>query len=170
VADDDRFVAINVRTSQVVDNIWATGRVFALALNFLAGGLEGKRVLLLGCGPVGRAAAWTLAPLKAKLILYDIIPEQAEKLAASLMGQEYSTETAVSLEAALAEGPFILDATPAADIISEHHLTAGTLVAAPGVPLGLTPAAARALGPRLIHDPLQLGVAAMASTAARTNK
>jgi len=38
-------------------------------------------------------------------------------------------------------------------------------VAAPGMPLGLTAAAAEKTGLRLLHDPLQIGVATMAVEA-----
>jgi hypothetical protein len=41
-------------------------------------------------------------------------------------------------------------------------ITARTYIAAPGVPLGLTAAAAVKAAPRLLHDRLQIGVAAMA--------
>ena len=54
-ADDNTFCAINTRSGAVVDNIEATGRGFAHALAGLAGGLAGKPVLVLGCGPVGMA-------------------------------------------------------------------------------------------------------------------
>jgi hypothetical protein len=39
------------------------------------------------------------------------------------------------------------------------------VVSSPGLPPGVTAAAARALGERLVHEPLALGVAAMAVEA-----
>lgn len=167
MADDDRFVAINVRTNLVVDNAKATGRVFALALEamagyLVAGGLAAQETLIIGCGRVGQAAAWTLAAINAGLVLYDIDPHQSGYLAAALRGQGFPVLIAPDLEQALAGRSYIIDASPAAGIIAELHLTPSTFVAAPGVPLGLTPDAARTLGTRLIHDPLTLGVAAMA--------
>jgi len=42
-----------------------------------------------------------------------------------------------------------------------QHVSGNTLISAPGVPLGLTPQALMAASSRLLHDTLQLGVAAM---------
>ena len=57
MADDHRFVAVDLHTRQVIDNAGATGRGFAAALDLMAGGVRGRDVLVLGCGPVGTAGA-----------------------------------------------------------------------------------------------------------------
>lgn len=43
MADDERFVAVNVRTGKVSDNGDATGRGYAVGLERMSNGLEGKK-------------------------------------------------------------------------------------------------------------------------------
>ncbi|HJW74812.1 MAG TPA: 3-methylornithyl-N6-L-lysine dehydrogenase PylD, partial [Thermoleophilia bacterium] len=53
-ADEARFIALNIASGACADNGEATGRAFLAALDAAAGGLQGKDVLILGLGPVGR--------------------------------------------------------------------------------------------------------------------
>ncbi|MDQ1355513.1 MAG: 3-methylornithyl-N6-L-lysine dehydrogenase, partial [Acidobacteriota bacterium] len=71
-----------------------------------------------------------------------------------------------TLKKALSGHCLIVEATNAAGVIDEIFITPETYIAAPGMPLGLTPAAVRKVSQRLLHDPLQLGVAVMAIQAA----
>ena len=66
-----------------------------------------------------------------------------------------------NLERVLVRHHYIIDATPAPDVINVDHITQDTFVAAPGVPAGLSPEAALKLSGRFLHDPLQIGVATM---------
>ena len=52
--------------------------------------------------------------------------------------------------------------TTARGTIDVSDMDEETLVAAPGIPLGVTDAALARYGAHIIHDPLELGVAAMA--------
>jgi pyrrolysine biosynthesis protein PylD len=74
------------------------------------------------------------------------------------------------LEEALQKHRLIVDASPAAGIIKERHIKPDTAIAAPGLPLGLCPGALVSIGDRLIHDPLQIGVATMLVLAIRGEK
>jgi Pyrrolysine biosynthesis protein PylD, N-terminal domain len=56
-ADEERFIALDITTGTCADNGEATGRAFLAALDAAAGGLRGKKVLILGLGPVGRTAS-----------------------------------------------------------------------------------------------------------------
>ena len=49
--------------------------------------------------------------------------------------------------------------------IEAKHIQPTTAIAAPGVPLGLSPEAQTRIESRLIHDPLQIGVATMMAFA-----
>ena len=60
VSDDNDFVGLNVRTRQYVHNAAATGKGFAAGLDLMTSGLTGQKVLVLGCGAVGRSASSTL--------------------------------------------------------------------------------------------------------------
>lgn len=69
MADDDRFVAVNVKTGKVSDNGEATGKGYVAGLAQMCDGLEGKKVLVIGAGPVGRGAALALILFGAEVSL-----------------------------------------------------------------------------------------------------
>ncbi|MBN1837253.1 MAG: 3-methylornithyl-N6-L-lysine dehydrogenase PylD [Spirochaetales bacterium] len=161
-SDDSRFVAFDLRHRRIVDNASATAHGFAAGLSRLAGGLEGKQVLVVGCGRVGSTAGRRLLEEGARVALHDIDASRARALARELGGRRTgSLAVEPELTAALRRHSLLLLAAPAGGIIGKEDLLPGSRVAAPGVPLGLTPEAAAALGTRLLHDPLQTGVAVM---------
>ncbi len=65
------------------------------------------------------------------------------------------------LDPALSHHELMVDATPAGNFILAQHITPRTIISAPGMPVGLDNSALKAIGNRLLHDPLQIGVAAM---------
>ncbi|MCP4022788.1 MAG: 3-methylornithyl-N6-L-lysine dehydrogenase PylD [Desulfobacteraceae bacterium] len=164
MADDFRFIAINLHTRKVTDNSDATGLVFASALDLLANGLKDKKTTVLGCGPVGESAARNLLSSGAKVSLFD--PDQTaacsleKKLAAEFKNPKILIEK--DIHAALSGNPFVLEATPSNLSIPDELISGLKGMAAPGVPLGISQNAARVLKDRFIHDKLELGVAAMA--------
>jgi pyrrolysine biosynthesis protein PylD len=164
-ADESNFIAVNLRTHILSDNNEATARGFVTALELLAGGLAGKQALVLGCGPVGRAAARRLLGQGARVSLFDIRGERARQAAAELSGTAAPASARVrvedDLESALHGHRLLLDATPAPAFILERHVAPDTRIAAPGVPLGLSAGALRAAGSRIVHDRLQIGTAVM---------
>ncbi len=167
-ADDDRFVAFCPRQGKTVDNSRATARGFVVGLDLMAGGLDGKRVLVIGCGPVGRLAVEALLTCKARVSVVDRVAEKAVDLAGWFQGAFNSTIRVVSdPDTALSTHQLIVEATNAADVIHTRHVSADTRVAAPGMPCGVTPHARDKLAGRILHDPLPIGVAAMACQAAR---
>jgi pyrrolysine biosynthesis protein PylD len=167
-ADEESFIAVNLRSRSVADNNEATARGFVTALSLLAGGLAGREVLLLGCGPVGRAAARQLLAQGARVSLCDIRSARAREVAAELGGEGGGLRVEEDLEAGLLHHHLLFDATPAPGFIHERHLTPETRIAAPGVPLGLSAGALRAIGPHLVHDPLEIGTAVMLLEALTT--
>lgn len=165
MADDSRFVGINLKTRRVVDNAVATGRVFAAALDLMARGIKDRDVLVMGCGPVGDAAARKFLDLGACVTLYDINAMAAfslqEQLSRHVKGAGVRVET--ELASALSNISLVLEATPSANAIPDDLISDHLLVAAPGVPRGVSEAGCRLLENRIIHDKLELGVAAMAA-------
>ena len=155
-ADDDRFAAMDFSTGRVSDNSVMTARGFVAGLDLMAGRLQGRRVLVIGCGPVGAAAVDALLQGGARVSVHDVNARRMEALARRARAQ-------ITVETAPAMGAWQLffDASNGTDIIRGEHVREETLVAAPGLPCGVTAAAAQKLGPRLLHDPLQIGVAAM---------
>jgi pyrrolysine biosynthesis protein PylD len=164
MADDHRFVGINLGKGSVADNSEATGRVFASVLDLMAKGIKDRRVLILGCGPVGEAAARKLLSFGAQVGVYDSHFSSAQLLKEKF--SVYPTANKIVIEEniniALSNYEYILEATPSADTIPDKLICDRMVVAAPGVPLGISANGCKLLKDRLVQDKLELGVAAMA--------
>lgn len=159
MADDARFVALNLRTGQIADNAIATGRGYVAALNAMTQGFPGSEVLVLGCGPVGLACVEYLLELGSGLAVYDCDSSKLKRLHQGAIKHERN------LEEAIKKYPYIVDATPASSFISLPEPPAKVFVAAPGVPMGLTNKSYSQHAKNVIHDPLQIGVATMLAMA-----
>jgi len=171
MADDHSFLIINLPLKKVVDNAEATGKGFATALEMMTKGLSGKEVLLIGAGQVGRSAALSMVGMGAHLTVYDIDMGRSENLARGirdLLKDDVRVEN--DLEEALLRHRIYFDSSPSPKFIHTKHITSDTFVAAPGVPLGLSPAAREKASDRLLHDPLQIGVATMIMDAVYGSK
>jgi pyrrolysine biosynthesis protein PylD len=168
LADDERFVALHIRSRSIADNAVCTGQAFATGLGLMAGSLKGREVLVIGCGPVGRSATQTLICMGARVSVYDV---QAEPLMewVKTIGQNTDSKIQIikTLEPALQRHQLILDASPAANLIHAHHITPDTYISAPGFPCGLDAEAQARLSGRFLQDPLQLSVATMLVGAAK---
>jgi pyrrolysine biosynthesis protein PylD len=169
-ADDERFVAIDIANRCVVDNADATAKGYVAGLNLMAGELKRKDVLVIGCGPVGSCATEILAKLDTHVSVYDVNPSRSKDLADRLKHSiNAKIKVAAQLEPSLLNHQFMVDTTPVADIIKAHHITPETYISAPGVPLGLDSDAQAKISDRLLHDPLQIGVATMVVCALKTH-
>jgi len=113
-----------------------------------------------GAGRVGWKAVSFLKHKGAKVSAFDIDRHGLETLAS---GSNVRIEP--DLEKALTGHRLFFDASPASGLIRAEHIRSDTLVAAPGVPLGLTEEAYPLVQEHLIHDPLQIGVATMLAEA-----
>lgn len=160
MADDECFIALNLSQCQVVDNSEATARGYVAALESMVAGLKEKEVLVIGAGRVGRNALISLKERRAKPGVYDINIEKAEECAHAL-----GVRLEKDLKKALKKYWILLDASPALSLIRKEDLKDWTAIAACGIPLGITPKAYSFLRHRIIHDPLQIGVATMAVMA-----
>jgi pyrrolysine biosynthesis protein PylD len=160
LADDFRFIALNTRQGRCVDDDPATADGYVTVLEAAAGPLFGRHVLLLGLGPVGRAAARRLVSRGAAV---EVVEPDQERLAAALdVGLRVQP---VSLEEGLERCDLIFDATPATGFIDVADVSSMTIAAVPGLPSAFTAAAQAVLGARHIHEPLAIGVAVMAARA-----
>jgi pyrrolysine biosynthesis protein PylD len=157
-ADDYRFIALNIHSGTCVDNDPATAAGYVAALA-AAAPVAGKPVLVIGLGPVGRAAARRLDGLGAQVLAAEI-----DRGRAQAAEQELNVRL-VSLDEGLAACDLVVDATPVADLIPVGWVGEHSFVVAPGLPPAATEAARTALGDRHVHDPLAVGVAVMALTA-----
>ncbi len=180
MADDFRFIALNINIAPeftaffatentgrkvpgIADNNESTARAFVTGLDLMAGGLNNKPVFVIGCGILGKEAVLELFRRGAEPAIFDIDHSRMDTLIAEVDEVLHCRPAALeSLEQGLGRFPLIFDASNAAGIIDESIIKPNTYIAAPGMPLGLTPGAYEQVFPRLIHDPLQLGTAVMA--------
>lgn len=156
-ADDNRFVALNLPLRRVTDNAEATAKGYVTALEAMAGDLSQREVLVIGgAGRVGWSAVLALKSKGARVAACDLKQQKIESLA---KGHEVIVEG--NLEEALGRYTVFFDASPAANIIEAKHIRPETLIAAPGMPLGLTDEAYSLVERCLIYDVLEIGVATM---------
>jgi pyrrolysine biosynthesis protein PylD len=168
LSDDERFVAIHALSNQVIDNAVATAKGYAAGLNLMADGLNEKKVLVIGGGPVGSSTTEALSISGAHVSVYDINSSRCYEISESIkQSLKKEIEIVKELDTALSSTHLIVDATPAANIINEHHIGSRTYICAPGVPIGLDFEAQSKISNRLLHDPLQIGVATMVARACK---
>ena len=162
MADDHRFIAVHLPTGFLADNSAATGIGFAFGLDLMVGGINGRKALVLGAGPVGRSAAHTLLVLGAAVSIYDINRQRCLDLAGDIQNVHHmGIHIENNLKQALSVHRYLIDATPQPDFIHAGFISRDAVVAAPGVPVGLAADAIEKIDNRLLHDPLQVGVATM---------
>jgi NAD(P)-dependent dehydrogenase (short-subunit alcohol dehydrogenase family) len=156
MADDKRFIALNIRNGFCADNDLCTANGYVTALEGATGKLRDRPVLVIGLGPVGRAAVRRLVAHGARVLAVE--PDHAR---AASVASDYDIAI-VSLEEGLAATDLFFDAAPVADLIDFHHVSASSLAAVPAVPSSFTAAAQTAPAARHIHEPLAVGVCVMA--------
>ncbi len=151
-ADDDTFIAVNHINGKISENSEATGLGFASALALASGDIKGKEVLVLGAGKVGLAAADFLHKKGAKIYIYDPNKDENDNLPYQKVqnpdGKRFS---------------YIVEATPCKAVVNEKNASENAVITAPGVPFGVCPEFAKKISKsgNIIHNPLELGVAAM---------
>ena len=166
LADDDQFIALHAETRRFIENATATGKGFVAGMRLMAGDLNKKNILVIGCGPVGRSATEALVAMGACVSIYDINHTLSIDLFETLRQRSNADiQILKDLDHALQNHKFIIDASPATDIIQARHIAADSYISAPGVPMGLDQDARFKIGNRLLHDPLQIGVATMVMSA-----
>lgn len=161
MADDDRFIAWEIHSGKAAENNLATATVYAAALDLMAGGLSGKKVLLLGCGPVGLLA---LKELQKRGAIVSVLEQRRERAQKAMEMGAAKIENASQIKAY----KYIYDATNTGGWLTSNLLSGSVAISAPGVPLSLDKAALERHGERLVHDPLQLGTAMMLGMLCRS--
>ena len=166
LADDQQFIALHTKTRHLIENATATGRGFVTGMRLMAGDLNKKNILVIGCGSVGQSATEALVDSGARVSIYDINPTRSGDLFKILRkASNADLQIIDDLDHALQRHQFIVDASPAQDIIKARHIRPDTYISAPGLPMGLNQDTRLKIGDRLLHDPLQIGVATMAMGA-----
>jgi pyrrolysine biosynthesis protein PylD len=153
-ADDTRFVGFRLDIRRLIDNNEATAQGYVAALEAAAGSLAGRRVLVLGCGVIGREAGLRLIAKGAAPVYYDSDPKRLnpDKLPGGLIERDASCIGRYAL---------IFDATNTGGWLHKGMLREDAWVTSPGVPLSLDEAAMERYGAHVIHDDLEIGTLTM---------
>ncbi len=163
MADDDRYIALNLRNGRVGENDFCTAMGYLQLLEDYnlketGGALKGQPVLLMGYGRVGRIMHMLLMEKGAFVTVYDKDPAKQEELESFGIPQIKSPEEISAYR-------LIVDLTNEGDWLDPAWLAEDLIMAAPGVPLSLKAEAAPAFADRVVHDDLEIGTAVMAMEA-----
>lgn len=152
-ADDNLFIAVSTETKAIAENGACTGAGFAQALHMAAGG-KIRTILVLGAGPVGCGAVDFFLKEGYSVDWYDI-----DRKKIFLAGKTRERARILERPPVLKNYAGIFDATTAKDIVTQADVTEKTVIAAPGMPCGITREAGNIAA--VIHNPLELGVLTM---------
>ena len=170
MADDRQFVLFDLDRRTLVDNMVATARGFVCGLELMADGLKNRTVLVLGCGALGTFAVCRLLQCGASVRVCDIdatkpplLIDRVRKAVSNLADSRIKIES--GFVRSLNEHRLVVDASDGANIIGRGDMGPDVLIAAPGMPCGITEEAMEQYPDQILHDPLQLGVATMLALA-----
>ncbi|MDR3205781.1 MAG: 3-methylornithyl-N6-L-lysine dehydrogenase PylD, partial [Candidatus Methanoplasma sp.] len=127
MADDTTFASYNVRVGKYANNSFCTAAGYASALRGAAGGLEGRKVLVLGAGRVGSIAARIMVGNGAEVCVADIEAEKAARLASNV-----GAKVAYDASKAISSHDLILNASHAH--IPGSLIRRGAIISSPGIP------------------------------------
>lgn len=158
MADDDRYIALNIRDGSIGDNNIATASGYVEILNRMAGNIAGRQVAVLGYGIIGQLMAEFLSEKGALIAVFDKNPDKKHSVIKD--GYQWIEDAAE-----LREYKYIADGTSEGNWLNEDMLSEDVLIAAPGIPFSLTETAQEKLEGRYIHDLLEIGTAGMLALA-----
>ncbi|HVI41826.1 MAG TPA: 3-methylornithyl-N6-L-lysine dehydrogenase PylD [Anaerovoracaceae bacterium] len=154
MADDERFISINLNKKKMADNNFATAIGYTTAFEGALGSFVGKEILLMGCGILGQEFLKCLKKKGASVTVYDIDRNKLSEMKKEEISVIESPEEIAGFR-------YVIDATSQGGWLHQNLLHPEVWIAAPGIPLSLDQEAYEACSNQMIHDPLQIGVAAM---------
>ena len=163
LADDDRFIALNLNNGQIAENDEATVHGYIEILKRMANGLNGKTVLVCGFGRLGFLAAKILKLSNVNIAVFDTDKYALDKAAS------YGANIVKDI-AEIKHFPLIFDATSQGGWLGVDILNENAIISAPGVPLSLDKNAMVQFGSRTFHDDLPIGTAVMLAMALKQTK
>lgn len=158
MADDDRYIALNIRSGKAGDNDIATARGYAELLFQMAGSLKNERAAVLGYGIIGQKMAQALVEKGADIAVYDKDPKKKEPVIAD--GYRW-----LARAEDLKEYAFLADGTSEGPWLNSNMLRDDVKIAAPGIPFSLDEQTAEKLEGQYVHDLLEIGTAVMLGLA-----
>ena len=158
MADDVEFLAYNIEAKKASNNTFSTAKAYIAALSAAADMLIGKDVLIVGAGRVGSEMARLLVAKSANVTITDIDLDKAY----AVQKANPRVKVAENVREAIRAHKYILNASPAH--IETEDIQEGAIISSPGVPHTFDEEAKKKA--LIIHDPLAIGVAAMAMESA----
>ena len=158
MADDVRFIALSTVNGRFSDNSFATAAGYVSALKGAAGGLAGKEVLVIGAGRVGGIAARLMSEMGSDVTVYDTDEKKMRDVSART-----GARMTGDISTALSVHSLVLNASPGA--IDGRYVKEGAIFSSPGIPFPFDETGMKKAG-KIIHDPLDIGVAVMAVESA----
>ncbi len=164
LADDTRYIALNLRNGRIADNNIATVAGYMQVLRSMSGGLQGRLAVVLGYGVIGRLFSENLKQSGASVAIYErniALRETVEKDGFSWIYDSSSKHPAHALR----DYEIIADATNEGGWLRAEDMNENALIVAPGVPFSFDDASAERLGNRCVHDLLEIGTVSMLGMA-----
>lgn len=154
IADDDKFIALNIEKNMAAENSRSTARGYVAALEGAAQDVKDKEVLVIGCGVVGKEVLAALKEKGANPVAWDIKQEVLKELSDGGL-------KVLKCQEEIAGYSLIVDATYQGGWISKDMLHPEVFMVTPGVPISLDEEAYDCHRNRVLHDYLPIGVAVM---------
>lgn len=163
MADDERYIALNLRNGRIGENDLCTAMGYLQLLEECnlkrtGSGLQEQPVLLMGFGRVGWIMYQLLTAKGALVTVYDKAPDKQGELESLGIPQIKSQEEINAFR-------LTVDLTNEGNWLDPAWLAEDLIMAAPGVPLSLKAEDAPAFAGKVIHDDLEIGTAVMAMEA-----
>lgn len=157
-ADDEEFIAIDVRTNRLTTNTLCTALGYVEALRMAEGTLWGKDVAVIGVGRVGGEVVKLLESYGVRIHIYDNDSRRCQDISA------IHSDIVIhdNLASAVTSSRLVINCSPS--FIRSEWLQESSIVSWPGMPFKLIGDNGRT-DHIIIHDPLELGVAVMVAVA-----
>ena len=150
MADDRRYAGFALETRRASNNNDATARGFVHALDAICpDGVSGKKVLIMGCGIIGKLSADILMKKNSFPVFFD-----KPSIAVNI-------RDCISDPTEIPNYQYIIDATNEGGWLKNDMLHDEVYISAPGVPLSLDYDALKRHEERLVHDVLHIGTLTM---------
>ena len=167
-ADDDRYIALNIRDMRIADNNYCTALGYITVLDKLmrksGKDMSLEKILVIGYGIVGKEAVKLLKNKSARFAVYD-----KDK---TVFSDEGSSGIDGSLDFEILESyddikkfKYILDFTNEGEWLKASDINPDTIYSSPGVPCSLDKNAKKILEKTAIYDNLEIGTCVMLGEA-----
>ncbi|AKB26844.1 Proline reductase for pyrrolysine biosynthesis [Methanosarcina siciliae T4/M] len=153
MADDNTFLAHNLKNGKIANNQPCTGRIYAeIASRYLKA--DSKDVLVVGLGKVGFPGAAHLVNKGFRVYGYDSDKALLEKTVSDLGITLFEPENPRKFS-------IIFEATPCADTVPEFVISENCVISTPGIPCAISRELQEKYGVELVMEPLGIGTASM---------